>query len=306
MYPKLRQLQYLCALVEHQSFIRAAETCCVTQSTLSAGIKELEDLLGQPVVDRSFKKVTLTPFGQDLYKDAKLMLRQAEHMVERAQTLTDPLAGPMRIGIIPTIAPYVLPDILPLLEETFPKMELQIHEDLTARLLNQLGEGKIDLALMAFPYPVGDFKHKVLKQEKFVAAIAKGQCMAQKTMRLSDLKNHRVLLLEDGHCLRDHALEACALSPRETWQTFRASSLPTLIEMVRHGYGMTLLPEMAAQSGLGSGLDLIPFEQPTPTRDIGAAWRPSARMNAISDTLCETLKRGLFSHEPVATLRKSA
>lgn len=306
MYPKLRQLQYLCALVENGSFHKAAEACYVTQSTLSAGIKELEELLGQSVVDRTFKKVTLTPFGKDLYKDAKNILKQAENIVERAQTLDDPLAGPLRLGIIPTIAPYALPNILPLLEEAFPKMELQIQEDLTSRLLSQLSDGQLDMALIAFPYPVKGLKYRILKREKFMAAIAKCQVLAQKTMTLDDLKNHTVLLLEDGHCMRDHALEACALSPKQTWQTFRASSLPTLIEMVRHGYGMTLLPDMAAQSGLGEGLDLIPFKEPAPTRDIGMVFRSSDRLRQIEDAFCEVIERGLTSQEPVATLKKSA
>ncbi|MEM6780518.1 MAG: hydrogen peroxide-inducible genes activator [Pseudomonadota bacterium] len=306
MLPKLRQLEYLNALVEHRSFVRAAEACFVTQSTLSAGIKELEELLGQPVIDRSIKKVTLTPFGQDVHKDGQAMLKQAGAIVEKAQILKDPLAGPLRLGIIPTIAPYALPGILPVFEELFPKMELHIHEDLTARLLESLHNGEIDAALMAFPYPVKNLQSAIIKKERFVAAIAKGQMMAQKTMKLNDLKNHKVLLLEDGHCLRDHALAACALSPKETWQTFRASSLPSLIEMVRHGYGITLLPDMAAESGLGNGLDLIPFEYPAPTRDIGLCWRPSGRIHAISDTVMEALSESLSTHEAIANRLKSA
>lgn len=304
--PKLRQFQYLVALAEHKSFSKAAQACHVTQSTLSAGIKELEELLGQRVVDRSFKKVTLTPFGQDLYDDARNILVQAGHIMERAQVLEDPLAGPFRIGIIPTIAPYALPDILPWFEEQFPKMELQIQEDLTERLLQQVTEGKIDMVLMAMPYPLKDMEYKILKQEKFVAAVAKGQCMAQKTMSLKDLQNHRVLLLEDGHCLRNHALEACALSPRETWQTFRASSLPTLVEMVRHGYGITLLPEMAVDSGLGKGIDIIPFELPSPTRDIGLVWRPYGRAHKISAHICEAMQDALNRQDTVARFKKSA
>ena len=288
MVPKLRQLQYLIALADNKSFSKAADTCLVTQSTLSAGIRDMEDLLGHDVVDRSTRRVVLTPFGQEILTRARAILKQTEDLATYARSLEDPFSGSLRLGIIPTIAPYVLPSLIPQVNEAHPNLDLQIHEDLTARLVDRLNRGELDMILIAFPYAIKGLSHKILTKEPFVIAAAKGTLKTTKPFAIKDLEHHTVLLLEDGHCLRDHALEACALSPKESWKTFSATSLQTLIEMVKNGYGITLLPEMAVSPSLTKTLDIIPFKTPKPSRDIGLAWRPGSTVEAISAALAQT------------------
>ena len=297
--PKLRQLQYLVALADAKSFSKAADICNVTQSTLSAGIKDLENTLQQVLVDRSSRKVVLTAFGKELEGEARDMLQQAEGIVNRAKTLNDPFRGTLRLGVIPTIAPYALPSVLPLLQKSYPQLNIQIHEDLSARLVEKLENGYLDMILMAFPFDVNGLDYEVLAKESFVVASPRGQLKTSQKFKMDDLENHKVLLLEDGHCLRDHALEACNLSPRKNWQSFSATSLPTLIEMVRHGYGLTLLPEMAIKGGATpKDIDIIPFKTPLPTRQIGLAWRRGSTITAIQKDLSKTIKTGLLQLRP--------
>jgi LysR family hydrogen peroxide-inducible transcriptional activator len=266
MKPTIRQLEHLIALHEHGSFSAAAEACFVTQSTLSASIKELENLLGQQLVIRSRKNLTLTSFGLETLDQASAIMTQVATITTRARQLSKPMSGPLRLGLIPTIAPYMLPSILPALSAAHPDLEIQIHEDTTENLLTALDKSQIDLALMAFPYDT-----------PFFAALPRGTSLEQKGMRLKDLEPEKLLLLEDGHCLRDHALEACKLQLPKQKKIFKASSLPTLIEMVRHGYGMTLLPAMAcAEGNLPADITILPFtDKPAPSRQIGLCWNPT-------------------------------
>lgn len=273
--PSIKQLSYLIAIRDHGSFIKAADECAVTQSTLSAGIKELENILGQQLVIRNRKQAGLTPFGHEVAQTSDDILAQTDKIVARSKLLDEPLSGPLRIGIIPTIAPYMLPSLLPSLLDNFPKLELQLHEDLTDNLLEQLRKSQIDIALLAFPYETPDMTQTILFEEPFLAAIAEGKSPSVKSMNIKDLKPEKLLLLEDGHCLRDHALSACDLQLPRRRKAFSATSLPTLIQMVRAGFGMTLLPEMACKDGIiPDGITLVPFsDKNPPTRQIGLCWR---------------------------------
>ena len=290
--PTLKQLSYLLAIQEAGSFIAAAEECAVTQSTLSAGIKELEDILGRQLIIRNRKAAALTPFGAEVAAQATKILKDTDNIVSRAKLLKEPLSGPLRLGIIPTIAPYMLPDIIPKLEEKFPRLELQLHEDLTDRLLEALRKNHIDIVLMAFPYDTPDMSQVILFEEPFYAAAGKNAGPTEDSINIKDLEPDKLLLLEDGHCLRDHALAACDLQLPRTRKTFSATSLPTLIQMVRHGFGMTLLPEMACTPDtLAPGVRLLSFKgKRLPTRQIGLCWRRGDPRIRDFETLANTIK----------------
>jgi LysR family hydrogen peroxide-inducible transcriptional activator len=292
--PTLRQLQYFIALSEYKSFGRAATACNITQSTLSAGIKELETIMGVALIDRSTRRFALTPFGRETLKDATRLIDGAESMMQKAQMQTDPFSGTLRLGAIPTIAPYAIPEILPVLQKAHPNLKVEIFEDVSARIVEQIQHGQLDMILLAFPYDIGTLDSCILKKEAFVVACPKGY-FKKKTLTLRDLQEENVLLLENGHCLRDHALEACSLAPQEGRKTFGATSLPTLIEMVRHGYGITLLPEMAAKSVSGyKDMDILPFSSPKPTREIGLAWRRGSPVTSIQKDISTLMKTGLL------------
>ena len=294
--PTLKQLQYLIALADYHTFSRAAKHCNITQPTLSAGIAALENLLGQELVDRSHNKyVVLTPIGHEILDRARKVIEDAESIVERAQYVNEPLSGPLRIGIIPTIAPYILPKCLPAISRIYPKLELQIHEDLSARLAEKLVNGQIDLVLMAFPYNMPGTEMETLFHEPFVLACPKGHWKKEKPVKVKDLEGEHLLLLEEGHCLRDHALQACKLQPSTDKKTFNATSLATLIQMVQHGYGMTMLPQMAVTAeAIPDNIQILQFDRPPPTREIGVAWRkgnPRAESFVEFGNLVEELVR---------------
>ncbi|MGB0720724.1 MAG: LysR substrate-binding domain-containing protein [Bdellovibrionales bacterium] len=292
--PSLRQLSYLIAVHDHGSFIAASDACAVTQSTLSAGIKELENILGQPLILRSRKSAALTPFGHEVLESAQKIIADTDRIVSRAKLLKEPLSGPLRLGIIPTIAPYMLPELLPLFSDKFPRLELQIFEDLTDRLLESLNKSQIDLALMAFPYDTPGMTQDIIFEEKFYAACSEYAHPEGKPINIRDLKPERLLLLEDGHCLRDHALSACDLQTPKTRKTFSATSLPTLIQMVKAGYGMTLLPEMACRPDtIPRGIRLMPFaDKRPPMRQIGLCWRTNDPRRSDYKKLAQTI----YSH----------
>jgi LysR family hydrogen peroxide-inducible transcriptional activator len=289
--PTIKQLQYLQALATSGNFLRAANKCNVSQSTLSAGIMEMENLLGLPVIDRkNRKKTTLTPFGEDVLKTANNVLDQMDALTSRAKNIATPLSGPFRLGLIPTIAPYLLPTILPQLQKAFPKLEIHITEDLTAHLIDHLEQGLIDLAILAFPYETPNLKQVIFYEEPFFAAAKKGAFKKEK-ISTQDLENHHLLLLEDGHCLRDHALSACKIELSTNQKSLSATSLLTLIQMAAQGNGITLLPEMVIKQGfLPKSLELTPFKTPKPTRQIGAAWRERSLQNETIKAVLQTLK----------------
>jgi LysR family hydrogen peroxide-inducible transcriptional activator len=273
--PTLRQLQYLLALHKVKNFRQAAENCHITQPTLSAAIKEMENLLGADVLDRSRRKsVVFSPLGLEVVETAKKIAPHLESLMEKAKNMSAPLSGPIRLGLIPTIAPYFLPKILPALQKTFPNIEWQIVETMSVPLVEKLNNGQIDLAILAFPYETEGLSQEIFFQEKFICAAPKNTFKAKQILSFKDLDNKKLLLLEDGHCLRDHALSACKLQDKQEEKTFSATSLQTLIQMVDHGYGITLLPEMViAQSVMPPNVALHKFKAPYPTRSIGAIWR---------------------------------
>ncbi len=272
--PTFRQLQYLAALADRGSFSGAAQACHITQSTLSSGIKELETLLRQTLIDRSHKGARLTPFGEDVLARARSLIMGAEDIVSRARARQAPLSGPLRLGIIPTLAPYLLPRLLPGLRARFPALELQLHEDLSDRIAARLNNGALDAVLLAFPFEMNGVETHIMFSESFMLACPEGRFPGKTSVTAADLEGEELLLLEDGHCLRDHALAACRLRSHAGQKAFSATSLPTLIQMVRHGYGVTLLPEMAAdRASLPAGIDILPFKSTAPGRNIGLAWR---------------------------------
>lgn len=283
--PTLRQLQYLLALEDEGGFLKAAGSCNVTQSTLSAGIREMESLIGAPVIDRTTRRLQFTPLGRSLAREGRDILGRLEKLVYQAQKTTGPNAWPLRLGIIPTVAPYLLPRFLPPLQKKRPALQLTIREALSGALIEDLREGRIDAGLIAFPYDTKGLAALTLFEEKFLAAVPAGMFKGRKTLEMADMEDLNLLLLEDGHCLRDHALEACRFQGAGQRNEFRATSLATLVQMVGQGYGVTLLPAMAAERRfVPAGVRILPFKNAAPVRKIGLVWRPgSLREDDVKD-----------------------
>ncbi|MDO8607108.1 MAG: hydrogen peroxide-inducible genes activator [Phaeospirillum sp.] len=280
--PTLRQLRYLVALAEHRHFGRAAEACLATQSTLSAGLQELEALLGAALVERTKRKVLMTPLGEAVVARACDVLRGAEDIADLVRAAGQPLAGPLRLGVIPTIAPFLLPKVLPELRRRYPDLRLVLREDLTARLLDRLAAAELDAALLALPYDAPDMEMMTLVEDPFVLACPPGHPLAAKAqVSGADLVGADLLLLEEGHCLRDHALAACSLPPPSRGEDILGTSLGTLVQMVASGLGVTLLPVLAVEGGVLRGTDLV--TRPLAgggTRVLGLAWRRSSARKA--------------------------
>jgi len=296
MTPTLRQLQYLKLLNEHGSFSRAAEAAHVTQPTLSAGIAELEKILGAPVVERARSGVILTAAGREAAGRAQSILAQAEDLVQAVRAAGQPLSGRFRLGVIPTIAPYMLPRALPLLRREFPKLKLFLREDLTGRLVADLRAGALDAALIALPYDMAGLRWTHVSDDELLAAAPANHRMAGSArVTASDLEGDDLILLEDGHCLRDHALAACGLSPPKTSddEGFAATSLPTLVQMVSSGLGVTFLPAMAVEAGLTehAAITVRPLAAAHASREIVVAWRAGSSRAAEGVLLAEIFGR---------------
>ncbi len=277
--PTLKQLRYLSVLAQEEHFGRAAEKCFVTQSTLSAGIAELELILGSPLAERTKRSVMLTPLGVEIARRAQKLLRQAEDLIELAAAQRNPLSGDLRLGVIPTIGPFLLPRILPELNSAYPDLKLFLKEDQTDRILEQLRTGKLDAVLLALPYEMEGMKTRVLANDMFSFACPPSHKLARKkSITNDDIADTQLLLLEEGHCLRDHALAACHLESRRKQAGFEATSLQTLIQMVASGLGQTLLPQLALDARLAAGLDvaIIPLADKNASRQIGLAWRATS------------------------------
>lgn len=290
--PTLKQLRYLVAVAETRHFGRAAEACFVTQSTLSAGIQELESTLGATLVERTKRRVMLTPLGAEIAERARAILSQAEDLAALAGAAGKPLTGLLRLGAIPTIGPYLLPRVLPALRRAYPDLQLYLREDQTARLLEQLAGGHLDVALLALPFDVGDLETRVIGEDRFWVACPPGHRLVnQPQVDAADLAGEHLLLLEDGHCLRDHALAACRLRDAGKAGEFQATSLYTLVEMVAAGFGLTLLPGLAVESGLMKDCEvaLRPLSGPGAGRQIALAWRRSSPRRAEFDLLARAL-----------------
>ena len=294
MLPTLRQLQYLKLLAEHRGFGRAAEAAHVTQPTLSAGIQELERTLGAPVVDRARTGIILTPVGEEALRRATVILNEAEELVEAAKNGGQPLTGRFRLGVIPTIAPFLLPRALPLLRQKFPKLRLFLREDLTHRLIASLKGGQLDAALIALPYDMAGLAWAHVSDDELLAAVpADHPLAAARSASPEALEREGMILLEDGHCLREHALAACGLKPpRASEESFAATSLPTLVQMVGSGLGVTFLPAMAVQAGLtrDAPVAVRPIEAKDPSREIVVAWRAGSNRELEGKLLAETLR----------------
>jgi LysR family hydrogen peroxide-inducible transcriptional activator len=295
MLPTLRQLQYLKLLAEHGAFGRAAEAAHVTQPTLSAGIQELEKTLGAPVVDRARSGVILTAVGEEALRRATIILNEAEELLEAAKNAGQPLTGRFRLGVIPTIAPFLLPRVLPKLRQRFPKLRLFLREDLTQRLIAALKAGQLDAALIALPYDMAGLDWAHVADDELMAAMPSNIALArQKSASPEEMEREGLILLEDGHCLREHALAACGLKPPKASddENFAATSLPTLVQMVGSGLGVTFLPAMAVHAGLAEAapVTIRPIDAAHPSREIVVAWRAGSNRAAEGKLLAEVLK----------------
>jgi LysR family hydrogen peroxide-inducible transcriptional activator len=290
--PTIRQLEYLVALAETLNFRKAAERCYVSQPALSAQIKNLEELLGVRLFERDARRVLPTAVGIQVAAQAREVLGKCDELSAVAANFGDPLAGRLRLGVIPTVAPYVLPKVLPAVRRRFPKLELLIREDRTSALLEELGAGRIDLLLLALDVELGDVETQLLFEEAFVFAAPAGHRLGRrKRIGQEDLAGERVLLLEDGHCLRESALEICRRGKAREVDDFRATSLGTLVQMVASGVGVTLLPEMAVPIEVRAGeIATVPFAPPPPTRQVGLAWRPTSARGAAFRLLGEVIE----------------
>jgi LysR family hydrogen peroxide-inducible transcriptional activator len=276
--PSLRQLRYLVALSEHLNFTRAAAACFVTQSTLSAGLKELEETLGARLVERDRQSVLVTPLGAEVIARARALLAAAEDLTQIAAAAAEPMAGVIRLGVIPTVAPFLLPRIMPLLRSRFPRLKLALREDQTGSLLSRLDDGQIDFALIALPYATDAFLVRPLFDDELYLVVAGDDPLQpSKRLILSATLANRLLLLEEGHCLREHTLAACTRQPSKNDQDIEATSLLTLVQMVESGMGIGLLPDMAIQSGLLKNTSLVVcrLAAPAPRRTIALVGRRS-------------------------------
>lgn len=273
--PSTKQLKYLVALAEHGHFGRAAEACFVSQSAFSNAIKELELTLDTQLVDRTNRQVTITATGQEVVTLARLALRDIQSLVELAAGEKQPLTGELRLGVIPTIAPFLLPKLLPKLRQQYPELQLYLTEDQTAQIYERLMDGELDVLLLALPWEMRGVEVRNLFRDSFRLACRQGtRRIDPRNYRFNRLDSDSILLLEDGHCLRDHALTACKIRHTEKVRRFAASSLLTLVEMVDADLGITFLPEMSEGSSLlrNTRVRLYPLPESS-YRTIGLAWR---------------------------------
>jgi LysR family hydrogen peroxide-inducible transcriptional activator len=286
LLPSPQQLRYLLALAEGRHFGRAAQACAVTQSTLSAGLLALERQLDCHILDRAAgRHVVFTPLGLELVERARTALTALESVTEAAMAARAPMAGPLRLGVIPTIGPFLLPVLMPVLREEFPRLRLYLREDTTASLVDRLASNRLDLLLLATPCDCGGAETVAVARDAFLIALPPDHRLAgEEQIPVSALATERLLLLEDGHCLRDQALAVCGLltGDRGDQDGFAATSLHTLVQMVAGGLGVTLLPRLAVAAGItdGTGLVLRPLAGLGAWRTLGLAWRPNAPRSA--------------------------
>ena len=289
----LQDLRYVVALAEHGHFGRAATACAVSQSTLSTQIKNLELRLGVKLFERTTKSVSVTAVGQEIVGRARQVMEEVDAIVSVGQTISGPLSGRFSLGVIPTLGPYVLPWLVPALRKDYPELRLALREDLTAPLLERLGSHRLDAALMALPVPDGRLETLPLFDEPFWFAEPRGRkAAANKIMREDELRGQRLLLLTEGHCLRDQALAICRTSDSEDEGDFRATSLETILQMVATGLGSTLLPAMACGDACTRAISTRPLEDGVGRR-IGLVWRRSYPRGHDIHLLAETLRRHL-------------
>jgi len=303
----LKQLRYFDALARELHFGRAADSCSVTQPALSMQIHEMEQNLGLALVERTKSGVQLTAKGHEIAARSSRILGDVRDLVAYAQHANSILAGALRLGVIPSVAPYLLPPLLPLLREAYPELELHVRETQTQVLTDELLEGKLDVLLLALPLKHPDLTNRVLFEDKFLLAVPKERKLSGRVRATKELIEHeRLLLLEEGHCLRDQALTYCNLQQVDAVNTFGASSLATIVEMVSAGFGITLLPEMAVTiEERGRDIMLVRFVEPEPYRTIGLVWRSTSPRTQDFEELGRLVSKA-WSHGPLATLRAGA
>jgi LysR family hydrogen peroxide-inducible transcriptional activator len=274
--PSVRHLRHLVALAEHAHFGRAAEACFMTQSSLSASIKELECVLEATLVDRDKRHVVLTPLGHEVVQRARVILAGVAELTHAARASRKPLCGTLRLGAIPTIGPFLLPRVLPKLHGRFAELRLSVVEDYSSRLLASLHQGEIDIALLALPYDCGAVETAILCEDRFIVGMpANHPLAAHQVIEPQQIHAENLILLKDGHCLRDHVLVACDAGERRRNTGFEAASLYTLVQLVENGLGMTLFPTLAIQAGLLRGSNIVtrPLSSKEPSRQVGLVWR---------------------------------
>jgi LysR family hydrogen peroxide-inducible transcriptional activator len=290
----LRDLRYLVALAEHKHFGKAADASFVSQPTLSTQIKKLEDELEVALVERTPRKILLTDVGREIASRARGVLNEIDQIRAIARRTKDPESGTLRLGIFPTLAPYLLPHIVPGLRERFPRLELLLVEEKTETLLERLREGRIDAAVLALPLHDDQLHTEFLFDEPFVLAVPAEHALAsRKALAIDDLADQSLLLLEDGHCLRDQALDVCQLAGANERDGFRATSLETLRQMVAANVGITLLPMLSVRPPVvqSDAIHLLPFRGEAPSRRIALVWRKSSAAVPFLDSFAQTVKK---------------
>src|SRR6476619_1235794 len=297
----LRDLRYFVALADHKHFGRAAAASFVSQPTLSTQIRKLEEELGVALVERAPRKVMLTPAGRDIAERARRIVAEVEQMREAARRSRDPEAGTVRLGLFPTLGPYLLPHVVPRIRARFPNLELLLVEEKTDQILARLRDGRLDAGLLALPIHDDQLQVEPLFDEPFLLAVPRQHALArQPSLQVADLDNQHLLLLEEGHCLRDQALDVCRMAGADERDGFRATSLETLRQMVAAGVGSTLLPVLAVQPPVppSPGIRLLTFRGKAPSRHIAMVWRRSSAMSEFLSQLAEQ-----FRSLPSALLR---
>jgi LysR family hydrogen peroxide-inducible transcriptional activator len=291
--PTIKQLQYLVALRQHGHFGKAAEACYVTQSTLSAGLRELETLLGLTLVERTRRVVRFTALGEKIADKAIRVLRETEELAEMARAQGRPLHGELRMGVIPTIAPFLLPTMLPRLREQWPELRLYLREETSNAACEALHRGQLDCVLLALPFACGEVDSTPLFDDPLFVAYPGGEAPKAASVPACDIDEQRLLLLEDGHCLKDHALSACNRPELRAHAAMMGTSLHTLVQMVDNGLGLTFVPGMAIEAGIlaGTSVDARPLQSDYPYRRVALIWRRSSPREAEFLLLATTLRR---------------
>jgi len=291
--PTVKQLQYLVALRRYGHFGKAADACFVTQSTLSAGLRELETLLGITLVERTRRVVRFTALGEKIADKAMKVLRETEELAEMARVQGRPLHGELRMGVIPTIAPFLLPTMLPQLREQWPELKLYLREETSSAACEALHRGQLDCVLLALPFACGEVDSIALFDDPLFVAYPRGEAPKSSSIDAAEIDENRLLLLEDGHCLKDHALSACNRPELRAHAAMMGTSLHTLVQMVDNGLGLTFVPGMAIEAGIlsGTGVDAKPLCSDRPYRRIALIWRRSSPREAEFHMLAESLRR---------------
>ena len=291
--PTIKQLQYLVALREHGHFGRAADSCYVTQSTLSAGLRELETLLGVTLVERTRRVVRFTALGEKVADKAVRVLREAEELAEMARANGKPLHGDLRLGVIPTIAPFLLPAMLPRLRAEWPSLKLYLREETSQAACEALHRGQLDCVLLALPYGCGEVDSAELFDDPLFVAFPSGEAPSGTSIDVGAIDENRMLLLEDGHCLKDHALSACNRPELRAHAAMMGTSLHTLVQMVDNGLGVTFIPQMAVEAGIleGTKVEARRLRSSHGFRRIALIWRRSSAREAEFQMLASTLRR---------------